>query len=312
MTLDLMVKVGGVTFPNPVLLGSGPHGRNLKSITAVAQAGAGGIVTKTISLEPRAGFPHPRTFMDGPSILMNAFGGPNPGLTAFQEIIRSAKKEIKIPLVGSISARSLDEVVKVAKGIAQAGADLLELNFKVLTEMDNPEEFLSTSIQKVKDSVKIPVGAKLAPNRPLEIPHLAEVAQKAGADFLTLINVVPGFSIDIETFRPRLGNPLAAYYSGAAIKPLAVKCIFEAARRVNIPIFGAGGCTCAADAIEMILAGARAVQIVTAAMVKGPSVFPEILTGIVDYLTRKKIAAVEELCGRAHDHLPSLSLQETI
>jgi len=312
MKVDLRIKIGGVTFPNPVLLAAGPLGRNARSMAAVTQAGAGGIVTKTISLEAREGFPHPRLFSPSPFMLINAFGGPNPGLNAFQEIIRSAKKEISVPLVGSIVARSLDELVKLAAGVAGAGADMLELNFKVLMEMDDPKKFLSLSIQKVKEVVRVPVWAKLTPHRPMEISKLAAVAQEAGADFLTLINTVPAMSIDIETFRPRLGNSMAAYYSGPAVKPLAVKCIAEAARSVKIPIFGVGGCANAEDAIEMILAGAQAVQICTAAMVKGPKVFPEILSGMVDYLARKRISKVEDLCGKALPHLSGRSFNEEL
>ena len=312
MQVDLRIKIGGVTFPNPVLLASGPLGRNVRAMAVMAEAGAGGIVTKTISLLAREGFPHPRVFNPTPFVLINSSGGPNPGLHAFQEIIRSAKKEIAVPIVGSLVARSLDELPRLAAGIAGAGADLLELNFKTLAERDDPEKFLSSSIQKVKEGVQVPVGAKLASHHPAEISKLAAIAQEAGADFLTLINTVPALAIDIETFRPRLGNPMAAYYSGPAVKPLAVKCIAEAARSVNIPIFGVGGCAKAKDAIEMMLAGARAVQVCTAAMVKGPSVFQEILSGMVDYLVRKGISKAEDLCGKALLHLTGPSLSEDL
>ena len=308
--VDLRVRIAGITFPNPILLASGPHGRNARSMVLMARAGAGGIWTKTISLEPREGYPHPRIFNPSPFILMNAFGGPNPGLSAFQEEIRSAKKGMEVPLVGSLVFRSAEEAVKVATGMAEAGADMLELNFKLLTEMDHPEELLATSIRRVKKSVSIPVGAKLPPSRPLEIPRLAGVAQEAGADFLTMMNTVPALSIDIETFRPRLGNPRGAYYSGPAIKPLAVKCIAETARKVSLPIFGAGGCASAEDAIEMILAGAHAVQLCTAVMLKGPEIFGEILSGLTAYLTRKRLASVEELCGKALAHLSAPSMHE--
>jgi len=312
MQVDLRIKIGGVTFPNPVLLASGPLDRNVRAMAVMAEAGAGGIVTKTISLLAREGFPHPRVFSPTPFVLINSSGGPNPGLHAFQEIIRSAKKGIAVPIVGSLVARSLDEWQRLAAGIAGAGADMLELNFKTLAERDDPEKFLSSSIRKVKEGVQVPVGAKLASHHPAEISKLAAIAQEAGADFLTLINTVPALAIDIETFRPRLGNPMAAYYSGPAVKPLAVKCIAEAARSVNIPIFGVGGCAKAEDAIEMMLAGAWAVQVCTAAMVKGPSVFQEILSGMVDYLVRKGIPKAEDLCGKALLHLSGRSLSEDL
>jgi dihydroorotate dehydrogenase (NAD+) catalytic subunit len=308
--IDLRVRVAGITFPNPILAASGPHGRNARSMVLMARSGAGGILTKTLSLEPRKGYPHPRIFNPNPFILMNSSGGPNPGLAAFQGEIRSAKKEIEVPLVGSLAARSVEEAVKVGTGLAEAGADMLELNFKVLMEMDHPEERLAKSIREVKNSVPIPVGAKLAADRPLEIPRLAGVAEEAGADFLTMVNTVPALSIDIETFRPRLGNPRGAFYSGPAIKPLAVKCIAETARKSTLPIFGVGGCACAEDAIEMILAGARAVQICTAVMLKGPGIFREILSGLSAYLARKRLATVEELCGKALIHLSAPSLHE--
>jgi dihydroorotate dehydrogenase (NAD+) catalytic subunit len=278
----------------------------------MAGAGAGGIVTKTISFQAREGYPPPRVFSPAPFVLINSSGGPNPGLRAFEEIIRSSKKEIPVPIVGSLAARSLDELPRLAAGIAGAGADMLELNFKILEEMDHPENFLSSSIRQVKTKVRVPVGAKLASHHPPEVSKLASIAQEAGADFLTLINTVPALSIDIETFRPRLGNPVAAYYSGPAVKPLAVKCISEAARAVRIPIFGVGGCARAEDAIEMMLAGARAVQVCTAAMVKGPAVFQEIISGLVDYLVRKRIPRAEDLCGKALLHLSGRSLSEDL
>jgi len=146
MQVDLRIRIGGVTFPNPVLLGSGPLGRNVRSMTVMAEAGAGGIVTKTISLQAREGFPHPRVFSPTPFVLINSSGGPNPGLLAFQEIIQSAKKEITVPIVGSLVARSLEELQKLAPGIAGAGADLLELNFKMLSAMDDPEKFSNTLV----------------------------------------------------------------------------------------------------------------------------------------------------------------------
>ena len=140
--VDLRIKIGGVTFPNPVLLGSGPLGRNARSMRVMAGAGAGGIVTKTISFQAREGYPPPRVFSPAPFVLINSSGGPNPGLRAFEEIIRSSKKEIPVPIVGSLAARSLDELPRLAAGIAGAGADMLELNFKILEEMDHPENFL--------------------------------------------------------------------------------------------------------------------------------------------------------------------------
>ncbi len=312
MQIDLSIKIAGITFPNPVLLASGPLGRTARAMSVVARAGAGGIVTKTITLEPRQGFPHPRLFSLAPLMLINSSGGPNPGLNAFREVIRAAKKDVEVPLVASPLACSLDEVVTIAEGLEEAGADMLEINFKFLTEMNNPESFLSMAIQEVKGAVRVPVGAKLSPHRPMEIPHLALLAQEAGADFLTLVNTVPAMSIDIETFRPRLGNPDGAFYSGPAIKPLAIKCIAETARIVSIPIFGVGGCASAEDAIEMMLAGARAVQVCTAAMFRGPVVFGEILDGITDYLCRKGIASTSDLCGKALFYLSGQSFQQEL
>ena len=299
----LEVEVAGLKFRNPVLLAAGILGMTAESLIRVAEAGAGGLVTKSIGLKPRMGYPNP-TVVQVSCGLINAMGLPNPGIKTFSEEIREVKSRVSIPLIVSIYGYSAQEFAETAELAVKAGADAVELNVSCPHvegtggEIGQNPELLKEVVSKVKCRISKPVFVKLSPNVS-DIAQVAETAVKAGADAITAINTVRAMKIDIKTGRPILANRIGGL-SGSAIKPIAVRCIYEIYERVRVPIFGCGGILNWRDAIEFILAGASAVQIGTAIALKGLEVFRAISKGIEAYIKKKGFRSVGEIVGSSH------------
>ncbi len=299
----LEVEVAGLKFRNPVLLAAGILGMTAESLIRVAEAGAGGLVTKSIGLKPRKGYPNP-TVVQVSCGLINAMGLPNPGIKTFSEEIREVKRRVKVPLIVSVYGYSAEEFAETAELAVKAGADAVELNVSCPHvegtggEIGQNPELLKEVVSKVKRRISKPIFVKLSPNV-TDIAQLAETAVKAGADAITAINTVRAMKIDIKTGRPILANRIGGL-SGPAIKPIAVRCIYEIYERVRVPIFGCGGILNWRDAIELILAGASAVQIGTAIAVKDLEVFRTIPKGIEKYIRRKGFRSVKEIVGLSH------------
>ena len=299
----LEVEVAGLKFKNPVLLAAGILGITAEGLVRVAEAGAGGLVTKSIGLKPRRGYPNP-TIVQVNCGLINAMGLLNPGIKAFSEEIREVKKRTKIPLIVSVYGYSAEEFAETAKQAIEAGGDAVELNVscphveKTGGEIGQNPELLKEVVGKVKNRISKPLFVKLSPNVS-DIAHLAEVAVKAGADAITAINTVRAMKIDIKTGRPILANRIGGL-SGPTIKPIAVRCVYEIYERIRIPIFGCGGILNWRDATEFILAGASAVQIGTAIALKGLEVFRAISKGIEAYIKKKGFRSVGEIVGLSH------------
>ena len=299
----LEVEVAGLKFRNPVLLAAGILGMTAESLIRVAEAGAGGLVTKSIGLKPRKGYPNP-TVVQVSCGLINAMGLPNPGIKTFSEEIREVKRRVKVPLIVSVYGYSAEEFAETAELAVEAGADAVELNVSCPHvegtggEIGQNPELLKEVVSKVKRRISKPIFVKLSPNV-TDIAYLAEIAVKAGADAITAINTVRAMKIDIKTGRPILANRIGGL-SGPAIKPIAVRCIYEIYERVRVPIFGCGGILNWRDAIELILAGASAVQIGTAIAVKDLEVFRTIPKGIEKYIRRKGFGSVKEIVGLSH------------
>ena len=299
----LEVEVAGLKFKNPVLLAAGILGMTAEGLVRVAEAGAGGLVTKSIGLKPRRGYPNP-TVVQVNCGLINAMGLPNPGIKAFSEEIREVKKRTEIPLIVSVYGYSAEEFAETAKQAIEAGGDAVELNVscphveKTGGEIGQNPELLKEVVGKVKNRISKPLFVKLSPNVS-DIAHLAEVAVKAGADAITAINTVRAMKIDVRTGRPILANKIGGL-SGPAIKPIAIRCIYEIYERVKVPIFGCGGISNWRDAIEFILAGASAVQVGTAVAVKGLEVFRAITEGMEAYIKRRGFRRVGEIVGLSH------------
>jgi len=312
------------------MLASGILGYSAETLEGIVAGGAGAVVTKSVGLKPRAGYANP-TVVQVDCGLINAMGLPNPGIDEFVKEIRQAKKVLNVPLVVSVYGFSEEEYAAVSKKAADAGADALELNVscphvkETGSEIGQKPETLSKVIKKVKSAVDKPVFVKLSPNV-TSIADIAETAAKAGADALTAINTVKAMAIDPETTLPILGNKLDALtaintvkamaidpetsmpilgnklggLSGSAIKPIAVRCVYDIYERVKVPIIGCGGIANWRDAVEFFLAGASAVQIGTAIATKGSSVFRAVSRGIDAYLKRKGFKNVGEIVGLSH------------
>jgi dihydroorotate dehydrogenase (NAD+) catalytic subunit len=285
------------------MLASGILGYSAETLEGIVAGGAGAVVTKSVGLKPRAGYANP-TVVQVDCGLINAMGLPNPGIDEFVKEIRQAKKVLNVPLVVSVYGFSEEEYATVSKKAADAGADALELNVscphvkETGSEIGQKPETLSKVIKKVKAAVDKPVFVKLSPNV-TSIADIAEAAAKAGADALTAINTVKAMAIDPETSMPILGNKLGGL-SGSAIRPIAVRCVYDIYERVKVPIIGCGGIANWRDAVEFFLAGASAVQIGTAIATKGSSVFRAVSRGIDAYLKRKGFKNVGEIVGLSH------------
>jgi dihydroorotate dehydrogenase (NAD+) catalytic subunit len=285
------------------MLASGILGLSAESLNNIVMGGAGAIVTKSVGLKPRTGYPNP-TIVQTSCGLINAMGLPNPGINEFVKEIREAKN-FGVPVIVSVYGFLAEEYAKVAKKAVGAGAHAVELNVscphvkETGSEIGQNPEILAEVVRKVKAAVmQKPVFVKLSPNV-TNITEIAEVAANAGADALTAINTVKAMTIDIETTMPILSNKTGGL-SGRAIKPIAVRCVYEIYKRVKVPIIGCGGITNWHDAVEFLLAGATAIQIGTAIAQKGPNVFNAVTRGINSYLKRKDFKSVKEIVGLSH------------
>jgi len=300
---SLKTSIVGLDLRNPTLLASGILGYSIGSFQRVIEGGVGAIVTKSIGLEPRVGYPNP-TIFQAKSGIINAMGLPNPGITKYASEITQAKSAIDVPLIVSIYGFSIEEYVKTAKKAAKAGADALELNVSCPhvhntgSEIGQKPEILMQVIRAVKAAISKPIIVKLSPNV-TDILEIAKAAVDAGADALTAINTVRAMAIDIETSRPVLANTFGGL-SGPAIKPIALRCVYELYSKLDIPIIGCGGITDWSDAVEFLLAGASAIQIGTGIALKNTEVFNTINHGINEYLKKKRLRIVNEIVGLSH------------
>jgi dihydroorotate dehydrogenase (NAD+) catalytic subunit len=300
----LATEIAGLKLANPTMLASGILGYTGLSLKSVIEAGAGAVVTKSMGMEPRTGYPNP-TVVQTDCGLLNAMGLPNPGISHFKEEIKELKNT-GAPAIVSIYGYSSEEFAKVAETAAKMGADALELNVscphvkKAGAEIGCDRQLLTDVVKEVKKKVNIPVIVKLTPDV-ANIGEIAEAAEEAGADAITAINTVKAMSIDVETGRPLLANKFGGL-SGPAIKPIAVRCVYDVYSSVDVPVIGCGGITGWQDAVEFMLAGASAVQIGTAIAFKGVNVFSSVTKGVDEYLKRKGFKNVKELVGLAHNY----------
>lgn len=285
------------------MLASGILGYATETLERIVEDGAGAVVTKSVGITPREGYANP-TIVQTNCGLINAMGLPNPGIDEFVKEIHEAKNTLNVPLIVSVYGFSTEEYAKVAKKAMNAGADAVELNVscphvkETGSEIGQNPKILTEVVEKVKAVVDKPVFVKLSPNV-TSIAETAEAAVKAGADAITAINTVKAMAIDTETAMPILSNKIGGL-SGPAIKPIAVRCVYEIYEQVKVPIVGCGGITNWRDAVEFLLAGATAVQIGTAVALKGPNIFKAVNQGIDAYLKRNGFRSVEEIVGLSH------------
>jgi len=272
------------------------------SMNRILDSGASAIVTKSIGLKPREGYKNP-TVVELEYGILNAMGLPNPGIDAFKEEIEKIKKSDKI-VIGSIFGSNSKEFVELATKMQNFGVDALELNMSCPHakgygfEIGSDEKVVKKITQDIKQNTNIPVFVKISSNL-TDIVKIAKAAEKGGADAIVAINTVKAMKIDLDLKIPVLANKIGGY-SGKAIKPIGVRCVYEISKNINIPVIGVGGITTGHDALEYIMAGASAVQIGSAIYYRNVDVFKEINGEIKTWMKNNGYENLSELIGVAH------------
>jgi len=305
----LVVQLCGVELPNPLILASGVLGTEAELMARVARAGAGAVTAKSCSLEPRLGHPNP-TVLAWEHGLINAVGLANPGVEAEVEELARTKvllKPMGAALIASVFADTVENFARVAARVVDAGPDLIEVNIScpnVHDEFGTPFSADAGAAAEVTAAVKeaiaarVPFLVKLSPNV-ANIAAIARAVAGAGADGISAINTLTGMVIDVHAQRPILANRTGGL-SGQAIRPLAVRCVYEISRAVDLPIVGIGGVSSGRDAVELIMAGATAVGIGSAVYGEGPEVFGRIGAEMAALMAELGYECVEDMRGAAY------------
>jgi dihydroorotate dehydrogenase (NAD+) catalytic subunit len=305
----LDVSLCGVDLPTPLVLASGILGTEAELMARVARAGAGAVTAKSCSLQPRAGHPNP-TVLAWEHGLINAVGLANPGVESeVAELVRTKAllRPLGAALIASVFADTVENFGRVAARVADASPDLLEVNIScpnVHDEFGTPFAADAGAAAEVTAAVKeavagrLPVLVKLSPGV-ADIAAIARAVAAAGADGLCAINTLAGMIIDVHARRPILANRTGGL-SGPAIRPLAVRCVYEIHQAVDLPIVGVGGVSSGRDAVELIMAGATAVGVGSAVYGSGPEVFWRIRAEMAELMADLGYECVEEMRGVAH------------
>ncbi len=300
--MDISTTIASIRLDNPTILASGILDETSGSMLRALDNGAAAVVTKSIGVNPRMGHPNP-SVIELEYGLLNAIGLSNPGIDEYEEEIREVKEEGGI-VIGSIFGGTTREFTVLAEKMQVYGVDAIELNLSCPhakgygLEVGQDEKLVSRIVSEVKNTVKIPVFAKLSPNL-TDIVSIAKAAVDAGVDGIVAINTVKAMSIDVDTGKPILGNKIGGY-SGRGIKPIGVRCVYEITSELSIPVIGVGGVTNGLDALEYIMAGASAVEIGTGIYYHGYSVFRKICDEIKTWMRNHGYNKLEELVGVAH------------
>ena len=314
---ELGVSIPGLALSNPLLLASGIQGGSASALHRVAASRCGGLVSKSIGPVPREIYPGPVCVEAMDSVILNAMGLPNPGVDSFAEMMRS--NEFSKPMLVSIFGPDSETIAHIAKTLEQSGADAIELNLscphskpgsRSLIVGQQPE-LIEEYVAAVKNSVSIPIYAKLTPNTST-ISIEAGAALDAGADGISLINTISALEVDPYAGRPIIGNLLCGM-SGPAIRPIAQRKVAEVAiamRRGEIPtapIIAMGGITTGLDVARFIMLGADAVQIGSALVYGDVDIFSQIEDELIKFMDVQGFANLESMRGIALDSLEGLN-----
>lgn len=300
---DLRVELAGLQLRNPFLLASGIWGESGESLKGAWEAGAGGVITKSIGREPRAGYPNPTVETYDRWGFLNAMGLPNPGIDEYPQEIATARASGALVL-GSVFGHDAVEFAELAERIERAGVAAIELNLScphaegLGSEVGSDPRRVEEITRAVVGRVSVPVIAKLTPNTH-DIGALAVAAERGGASAISAINTVRGLAIDTTLRRPTLSHGLGGL-SGPAIKPVGLACVWQCYERVRIPILGVGGIATAEDALEYVMAGARAVEVGTAVAFDRIGVFGRLVRDLEARLDALGIPRLSEAVGLAH------------
>jgi dihydroorotate dehydrogenase (NAD+) catalytic subunit len=294
------VDIGGISLKNPVMTASGTFGYAREFASLVDLNRLGGIIVKGLSIEPTRGNPPPR-IAETPCGMLNAIGLENVGFAAFVEEKLPFLKTITTPTLVNIYGKSVSEYAELSKKIDEIDDIMgIEVNISCPNVKVGGIAFgaypdsAAEVVRAVRASTSKPLMVKLSPNV-TDITEIASSVEAAGADSISLINTITGMAVDIETRKPRLAN-ITGGLSGPAIKPIALRMVWQVAQTVKIPVVGIGGIMTANDALEFLIAGAEAVQIGTASFVN-PNAAIEVVDGIESYLLEKGIDRLSDIIG---------------
>jgi dihydroorotate dehydrogenase (NAD+) catalytic subunit len=298
--IDLSVDVGGLRLSNPLIAASGCYGYGVEYADAVDLSTLGGVASKGLFLAPREGHPPPR-IVETPSGMLNAIGLQGIGVHRYIAEKLPELRRLGVTNIINICGSTLDEYVELARILSDAeGVHALELNISCPNIKEGGITFGCSLhgtfdvVSAVKKVTRLPVIPKLTPNV-TDVASIAKAAEDAGADAVSLVNTFLAMAIDVETRRPKLSN-IVGGLSGPAIRPIAVRMVYECRRAVKIPIVGMGGIASAVDALEFIIAGATAVQVGTANFVD-PFIWSKLTAGIEDYMRRHSVRRITDLVG---------------
>lgn len=301
---DLSVRLGALELRNPVLSASGTYGHGLEMEVFTAVAALGGWVSKTVTLKPRPGNPAPR-IRETTAGFLNSIGLENRGVEHYVEHVLPVMARADSVVVTNIGGESVADFVAMAARLDGADAvDAFEVNLSCPNVQGGKLPFATDArlagevIRAVRAVTRKPLFAKLSPNT-AGLGEIARAVEGAGADAITAVNTLLGLAVDWRTKRPGLAT-VQGGYSGPAIKPVALRCAWECARAVRIPVIGCGGITCAEDALEFLVAGCAAVQVGTASFAD-PGLPGKIAADMARLLDEAGVRRVTELVGTIHD-----------
>ena len=298
--VDLGFNIGDLKFKNPVLTASGTFGYGSEYSDFMDVSRLGGIIVKGTSMEPRDGNPYPR-MAETPSGMLNAVGLQNKGIDYFEKNIYPKVSQFNTNVIININGKTIDDYVAITERINDfKKIPAIELNIscpnvkKGGMVFGTDPKMARAVIKAVRESCKKKMIVKLSPNV-TDITSFARIAEEEGADAIPLINTLLGMAIDADKMKPVLST-VTGGLSGPAVKPIALRMVWQVAKAVSIPVIGLGGIFSTTDAIEFFLAGASAVQIGTASFVD-PSISVKILEGIESYLVTKGFSSIKDIIG---------------
>jgi dihydroorotate dehydrogenase (NAD+) catalytic subunit len=298
--MDLTVQIGSLTLKNPLIAASGCFGYGVEYADTVDLSSLGGIAVKGLFLAEREGHPPPR-IVETPAGMLNAIGLQGIGVHRFIDEKLPELRARGATVIVNICGTTIDEYAEVARILSDAdGVAALELNISCPNIKEGGITFGCSLtgtfdvVSAVRQATRLPIIPKLTPNV-TDVASFARTSEEAGADAVSLVNTFLAMVIDVETRQPMISNVLGGL-SGPAIRPIAVRMVYECYETVKIPILGMGGIADARDALEFMIAGASAVQVGTANFVD-PLIWPKLLDGLCDYMKRHQIARIRDLVG---------------
>lgn len=300
--MDLSVQIGSLTLKNPLIAASGCFGYGVEYADLVDLSSLGGVAVKGLFLNEREGHPAPR-IVETPSGMLNAIGLQGIGVRRFVDEKLPELRSRGVTVIVNVCGTTVDEYAEVSRILSDAeGVHALELNISCPNIKEGGIQFgcslhgTHDVVSAVRKVTRLPIIPKLTPNV-TDVASFARASEEAGADAVSLVNTFLAMVLDIETRRPKISNGMGGL-SGPAIRPIAVRMVYECRQTVKIPVIGMGGIADARDALEFMIAGATAVQVGTANFVD-PLIWEKLLGGITSYMTRHSIEKISDIVGTA-------------